>query len=205
MKTVKKVLSSLITIISTLLFIVAFILVIVGLIAKNEGKIPKFFGYTYSVVSSSSMYPELEIGDVVITRSITFAKIKKGDIIVFYSPMNDKYIVHRVYEINEDGSLITKGDNNLAIDNERVYEENYIGKVMLKIPKLGKFAIEKNKRNYIFFTILLTLIGIIFIEIKNIIVYLLNNMRKNYEKELKNKIKEELEKDSKQNFDNFSS
>ncbi|RMF31312.1 MAG: signal peptidase I, partial [Candidatus Nitrosothermus koennekii] len=65
-------------------------------------------------------------------------------IIVFHRPnIHDKIIVHRVIEINEVNGVrvvTTKGDANPSVipgTDYPITEDDYIGKVIFVIPKLG--------------------------------------------------------------------
>ncbi|MBW6451534.1 MAG: signal peptidase I [DPANN group archaeon] len=91
-------------------------------------------------VISESMYPTLTRGDMLILKGIDPSDIKVGDIIVYnYAPKN-KLIVHRIYNINEDGTFKTKGDNNETNKNPDpwiVQPEWVVGTMIYQIPKLG--------------------------------------------------------------------
>ncbi len=98
----------------------------------------------FYVVSSGSMIPTLNINDVLIVQGIDFNEIQVGDIIVFHRPnIHDKIIVHRVIEINEVNDIrvvTTKGDANPSVipgTDYPITEDDYIGKVVFVIPKLG--------------------------------------------------------------------
>jgi len=102
----------------------------------------------FYVVSSGSMIPTLEVYDVIIVEGNTpFEDVKKGDIIVFYSPGKyelgeERVIVHRVDSIvKEDPKIIqTKGDNNprsMKNVDYPITEEIYLGKVEYVIPQVG--------------------------------------------------------------------
>jgi len=103
----------------------------------------------FYVVASESMVPRLNVGDfVVVSHNIPFEELQEGDIIVFREPVPDgeeaDAIVHRVDEILTDPEnnlvILTKGDANSGsipgIDFP-IYEPNYIGKVVIDVPKLG--------------------------------------------------------------------
>lgn len=118
------------------------------------------------VVSSGSMIPALNVGDIIIIRDGgTFGTLVNGDIIVFNSPYsNNRVIVHRIYSISETNNLvtiITKGDNNPSPDGWLVTEEHYLGKVILTIPKIGLLSsIISPPINYLIMGLLLLLIFI---------------------------------------------
>jgi len=98
-------------------------------------------GFRPSIISSGSMTPTLQVGDVIITEASP-NDIKIGDIIQ-YSGENE-IIAHRVVDIQQEGGtkyFITKGDDNNAPDPEPVYPSQVIGKTVFTIPKLGWVSI----------------------------------------------------------------
>ena len=105
--------------------------------------IPRFGLYT---IISPSMDPTIKVYDVVVDLNVfNQNNIKKGDIITFVSNSNVSKgltVTHRVIDIveNEDGtkSYLTKGDNNLKTDQAMVNFNDIIGKVLFKIPQLGR-------------------------------------------------------------------
>lgn len=185
MKKTKKVVNIAVSILTALLLLMTLIVLIIGINANRQNKIPKIFGYTYSTVSTGSMVPMIEVGDIIITNDVDFEKIEVLDVIVFYSESEQKYIVHRVEAINEDGSLVTKGIANPTIDDEFVFSENYVGRVKWIIPKIGKTVL--NARNFLFLIIILIFIFIIISEIRNIIRNINNDRREKLEKEFNEK------------------
>ncbi len=126
--------------------IVAIAVVVIWIgIQLTLGFINPFF-----VVASDSMVPKLEVGDfVIINHNIPFDQLKIGNIIIFKEPVPDQgqqpdSIVHRVRAIAIDALgkriVMTKGDANPdsipGIDYP-IRQENYVGKVVYVIPKLG--------------------------------------------------------------------
>jgi len=99
----------------------------------------------FYVVSSGSMIPTLNIGDVIVVRDgRSFEGVQVGDIIVFHEPSSkDKVIVHRVIQIQEEGkirTLRTQGDNNPSPDRWQVLERDYLGRVIFTIPYVGRIT-----------------------------------------------------------------
>ncbi|OYT40501.1 MAG: signal peptidase I [Desulfurococcales archaeon ex4484_58] len=96
-----------------------------------------FIGIRLFVVSSGSMTPTLNMGDIVVTKPVE--NVSKGDIIVFMA--NNKIIVHRIFKIfinNENKRIIiTKGDALDKSDPWLLTKEDIIGKVFLTIPLIG--------------------------------------------------------------------
>lgn len=105
--------------------------------------IPRFGLYT---IISPSMEPAVKVYDVVVDLNVFNENdIKKGDIITFISNSNISKgltVTHRVIDVivNADGSksYITKGDNNLKADQATVNYNDILGKVLFKIPQLGR-------------------------------------------------------------------
>jgi signal peptidase I len=146
-------------------YVIVIIVVIAAALIISFGIIRYAFGVNnpFYVVSSGSMIPNLNVGDYIIIKhggggsssnSIndnSFNKLKIGDIIVFKTPGvsaegEHKVIVHRVAQIinsdstNEERIIRTKGDDNpysIPYLDYPIKEENYIGKVIYTIPKVG--------------------------------------------------------------------
>lgn len=84
------------------------------------------FGYTVRIVISGSMEPTIPVYTVNIVKKCDISDIRRGDIIL-YNYKSD--IIHRVIDINTDGSLITQGDANEVPDEISVSADMFIGKV----------------------------------------------------------------------------
>ncbi|MHA2425613.1 MAG: signal peptidase I [Candidatus Thorarchaeota archaeon] len=94
------------------------------------------------VVTSESMRPNLERGDLLVIQARSEEYISLGDIIVFWTDWHpDSPIVHRVVEIIEDQEngrqFVTKGDNNPTNDRGERTIEDLLGVVVLRIPFIG--------------------------------------------------------------------
>lgn len=110
--------------------------------AKGDYSAPVFNAY---VVLSGSMLPTIKVKDVVVTKKIAEEKLQVNDIITFISPderLEGISVTHRIIEkiYDEDKGIYTyrtQGDNNNIADSVPVPNSNILGKVILKIPKLG--------------------------------------------------------------------
>lgn len=98
----------------------------------------------YTIVSGS-MEPNIKVYDVVISKKVKNPKdIKVGDVITFISSSSiskGMTVTHRVIEVKQDANGVsyrTKGDNNLSPDTAPAEFKNVIGKVILRIPQLGR-------------------------------------------------------------------
>lgn len=98
------------------------------------------------VVSSGSMVPTLNVGDIIIVRGVDPHAVSVGTIIIFHSPYEyDIPIVHRVVAVHNDGGSVTfetKGDHNGIQDGWRVPAQNLIGAYVAKIPYVGLISLE---------------------------------------------------------------
>ena len=111
-----------------------------------ERKGEKFepFVSLYTIVSGS-MEPNINIYDVVVSKKVKSPnEIKVGDVITFVSTSSlskGLTVTHRVIEVVKTDLGVayrTQGDNNLSPDTAPAEFDNVIGKVILRIPKLGK-------------------------------------------------------------------
>ena len=110
--------------------------------AKGDYSAPIFNAY---VVLSGSMLPTIQIKDIVVTKKIPESKLEIGDIITFISPdprWGGISVTHSSIDIYYDETkgihtYKTKGDYNNIADAVPVPNEKILGKVILKVPKLG--------------------------------------------------------------------
>jgi signal peptidase len=96
-----------------------------------------------ALVSSGSMRPTMDVGDVVIIAKVPANVVEPGDIIQFREAERVTTL-HRVVEIQEsEGGMvfITQGDANSEPDANPVIPENVVGKAVYNIPKIGWVAI----------------------------------------------------------------
>ena len=121
------------------------------------------------VVLSGSMEPTIDTGSLCfINKHAKIENIKEKDIIAF--KLNDGTLVtHRVIEIG-DNRVKTKGDNNDDVDGGYITANNFVGKNLFWIPKVGyvvkAFQTIKGKIIIITCVVLLFVIGLLFDEDK---------------------------------------
>lgn len=102
------------------------------------------FPFQPSVIPTGSMIPVVYPGDVVIVAKVPAGAVKLGDVIEYRNAKENVNIVHRVIEVQGEGNqsvFITKGDNNNTPDTDPVPAQNVIGKVVLKVAKIGWITI----------------------------------------------------------------
>ena len=94
------------------------------------------YGIRPYVVISGSMEPTIKTGSVsFINTKVDFNEIKENDIIAF-SMGDGTLVTHRVIDITSDG-FETRGDANNVSDGFKTTRENYFGKNVYSIPKVG--------------------------------------------------------------------
>jgi len=89
-------------------------------------------------IATASMYPEINVGDMVIIQKCSPNDVKIQDVIEYQ--MEGYTVIHRIIDIyQEDGEFffITKGDNNKVEDKIPVREDQLIGKVIFKVRYLA--------------------------------------------------------------------
>ena len=117
------------------------------------------------VVLSGSMEPTIKTGSLCfINRHADFNDIKEKDVVAFKLE-NGTLVTHRAIEISDSG-ITTKGDRNKEQDGSLVTKNNYVGKNILWIPKIGYLvmAFQSTRGKIVLLTciLLLFIIGMLF-------------------------------------------
>ncbi len=176
-----------------------------------------FFSYSFHVIQTESMEPDMKVGDLVVVKQVPYSDIKVGDDILFKCedsslPVYGKYIIHRVIELTEtEGVYRTKGIHNPNPDNVLSKAEGKA--VAVSSAWGGVFSFLTNWKNVIF---VIGLGGVLIFSIFEICSVVSNASKLKAEKnkqklqndeELKEKLKNELldeikkEEDEKQKVD----
>ena len=100
-----------------------------------ESKIPSFFGYSSLMVATGSMSGTIEEGDLIIIKDTGDYKI--GDIVTFFQEGDQIPTTHRIWNIDEEGKFITRGDANNSYDAVHITSDDIYGEVVLVIPAVG--------------------------------------------------------------------
>ena len=173
----KSLAKSITTIISIILFALCMVLVYKSIKAHRENKLMYIFNHSYSVVPTPSMEPVIMTNDIIIVKDVSFSEIKVDDIIVYFSETEGLFIVHRVIGIYPDGSLHTKGDNNLADDKDPsptdsytgVSEDLYLGKVVKITHFLGLGYLLVNIRSLLLVIVVIIFVVFLVLEILKVV------------------------------------
>ena len=151
---IKKIFTTTIYILIIPIIIYNIFLIIMSIVKPYET--PSFFGIKSFVIISGSMEPNLNIGDIVLIKSVDEQELKVNDIISFRE--GESIITHRIVEIieKERKKYITKGDNNNAKDSNDVEYKEIEGIFIGKIPYLG-YAVIFLKNKIVIISIILIL------------------------------------------------
>lgn len=142
---------------------------LVGYTKSREKEGRSFFGTSAYVITTNSMKPMLNVGDIVIAKDLKEgdkekAELKIGDIIV-YKNKDDRNVTHRIVD-KKDNIFITKGDNNNVLDKENIKCEEIVGKAIFKIPYLGKVFL--GHENIFYILVLVLIMGVIYLKLSRI-------------------------------------
>jgi signal peptidase I len=156
--------------------VILFSLYVIGsiMLARARGETPGVFGYSFHVVLTDSMSPELEPGDFFIAKKAGNGEITKDDWIVYTAPSGEaqgKLIVHSVYEIygSGDGAYFrTKGLNSPAPDSYDVHK--IAGKFVSKSALLGAvFGFLSEIQNILFLALIVAALTLAYKQVRNIL------------------------------------
>lgn len=191
-KDVKKDKISISTIVVVCLFVLCILYIFGSLNAAKNHKLFYVFGYSYSVVPTDSMEPNIHVNDVTLIKKVDYDELQLEDVIVYYNDVNNIFVVHRIKGFFEDGSFKTKGDNNPYYDEIHITEDNYVGKVVNSGKFLGLGKIINNGRNLIFILLILIFVFIIVSELINIYKIAKEKQKENLEQEQIEKERERI-------------
>lgn len=105
--------------------------------------LPNAWGWSTMVVTSSSMSPSFEAGDLVIVQPRDAEDLEPLDIITFVTPDRMR-VSHRVVSKGTDAdgiTFVTKGDANKSADVDPVDGRNVEGQVRYSVPRLGYIVV----------------------------------------------------------------
>lgn len=165
----KSVLSKIITGFVIFFFSIALLVMFLGIRSAVSNKPMMIFGYTYSVVPTPSMEPEIHVGDFVISKKTPFNELQVGDDIIYYSSEYGIYIIHRIIGINPDGSLTVKGINNSSPDDKPVTEDLYVAKRVWNGGLGGAGKLVTGYKGIIFLLLIIVLLFVFLTEFYSIL------------------------------------
>ena len=97
-------------------------------------------GWTPLVVTTGSMRPSINEGDIVLSAPPEDGgrALADGTVITFADPVRPGgHLTHRIDRVNDDGTYETKGDANAVTDSYRVQPRDIEGVGRLLVPSVG--------------------------------------------------------------------
>lgn len=127
-------------------------------------KIPDIFGWKLFVVFDEKMVDEIKSGDLVFAKIVNTNDLNVNDAIAFRNNLG--YVtIHKILGIEEENKkdikikkFLLKTQENELIDTKYVLEENVEGKIIHRIPKLGKILYDLQKPVVLIFIYSFTLV-----------------------------------------------
>ena len=142
-------------------------------VKSGNFKSPIFGAY---VIVSPSMVPTINVNDAIVVTRTNISNLEIGDVITF-SSRDQAYsgltVTHRIVgkQLLSDGEFVfrTKGDNNNVADAALVPNANVLGRVILKLPKLGYIQDLLASKGGLIFVVLIPSLVILSYDIMKII------------------------------------
>ena len=128
-----KIIGKLFNIVIWILIIVMLGILLLTVLSKRTD----VFGYRLYTIMSGSMEPTIHVRDAVITQAIDDPQ--NGDVIAYEN--GNAITVHRIIKVYTEGEnrlYETKGDNNNSKDDGLVQKTQIKGKVVARLPILGR-------------------------------------------------------------------
>lgn len=141
----KSLLRRISNVIFTIVLVVLVFFVAITVVVRVTGNTPSLFGYMIFRVTTGSMEPELNVGEVILVQEVEDkSTLKVGDVVTYMGAVGNyanKLITHKIVKAPyvEDGQtyVITKGVANTNED-PRIRTDQIVGKLVYKIPVIDK-------------------------------------------------------------------
>ncbi|MEM2440616.1 MAG: signal peptidase I, partial [Candidatus Bathyarchaeia archaeon] len=128
--------------------------------------------YPALAVASDSMFPTLNIGDLIIVQKIDPAQINAdlngltGDILVYRKPIyggGEELVVHRAVKVENrsDGIYITTRSDKYGTNDTPWHSSRLVGKVIARIPFIGHLPLLFHSQENIYILLLAFLVILI--------------------------------------------
>ena len=173
-----KVLNLIGNILYTLLVLLVVLILITVVLQRASNNNLSLGVYRIFNIATGSMQPKYEVGDVLVSKTISPSEIKKEDDITYLGKEGDfagKIVTHQVIDIeNENGNykFHTKGLANTEED-PIVGQDQVVGKIIYKVKTLSIISKIIQNLYSLYFVIFIPVALLIFIEIRRIIIDLI--------------------------------
>ena len=89
------------------------------------------------VVSSGSMAPALDVGDLVVIEPFHDQRLHEGSVVVFDDEASGRSVIHRVVDVHDDGTFTTRGDANASADSAPLDRQRIEATGRFLLPRMG--------------------------------------------------------------------
>jgi signal peptidase I len=111
--------------------------------------LPAALGWSPRVIMSGSMEPRIDVGDVIVTRTVPAATLGPGQVITVKDPDHPRRTrTHRLVDRATDGTLVLKGDANPQPDSSHVPVADVLGLAVIRVPFVGRPAYWFARRDF---------------------------------------------------------
>ena len=93
-------------------------LLAIGLLVFALGAGMFLRGYSLNAVTSGSMRPSVQPGDLVVLQRVSAVSLRTGDVIAYMPPKGGEPLLHRIVTLSYDNGIVvmTQGDANQVPD-----------------------------------------------------------------------------------------
>ena len=154
------------------------VILIILFIQIASGRETEIFGYRFYVVMTDSMSPELEPGDVILSKSVNPENIRVGDNVTFLGTEGSQkglLITHKVitapYFEEDGGYIVTQGVKENSPVDAPVAFENVRAVMLKKLPVLTVIYSLIRRPLGFFIVIILPLVLIMLYQLYRIAAY----------------------------------
>lgn len=98
---------------------------------------PVVAGWSSVVITSGSMAPSIEPGDVVVATPSDGRGLGPGTVVVFRDDARPGLVTHRIVSVNDDGTYETRGDANRVNDSAPLAPDQVVGVAKILVPLVG--------------------------------------------------------------------
>ena len=115
------------------------LLVAFGLLIFAGGTAMLVGGYSLNTVTSGSMRPGIQPGDLVVLQRVESTSLKVGDVIAYVPPTGGEPILHRIKTLASGADVFvqTQGDANNTPDFGPVHLDVTASRLAASVPLLG--------------------------------------------------------------------
>lgn len=179
-----KLLKKAVSILSGIVISVEIVIILFIVITKISGGVPSLFGHQMYVIVSPSMSPEINVGDVIVSKKYENEPLAVGDVVQYigkYGDIDGKIITHKIISIDGEGSdatIVTQGVANAEPDRP-INASDVIAVMKYKTVIIGPlYRVFSSTAGFIFL-VMLPLAAMIVFEIVNLVI----DLKKEREKE----------------------